>query len=131
MFNKTKFNKKKHFTAMVASADKVIAELEFKKFTCLIERENVRRQYDTLKETLQRINAQLLSTPDNEQLKGEQATIEKNIKDAQAYMNDIDGTIAGTAPTPSIPDGYKGIDNEMKEWVNKRNYITSFIKHNC
>jgi len=131
MFNTIQFNKKKHFKAMVASADKVIAELEFKKFTCLIERENVRRQYDQLKDTLARIDAQLLSTPNDEKLTAEKGAVEKNIKDAQQYMDDIDGTIGGTAPTPSLPDGARGLDNEMKEWVNKRNYITSFIKHNC
>lgn len=129
MFNT--FNKKKHFKGMLISAERVIAELEFKKFTALIERENVRRQYDQLQETLQRINAQLLSTPDNEQVKGEQATIEKNIKDAKDYMDSIDGTVVGTPPTPSLPDGAKGLDNELKEWVTKRDYIKSFIKYNC
>jgi len=126
-----KFNKKKHFQAMVASADKVLAELEFKKFTCLIERENVRRQYDQLTETLQRVNAQLLSTPDDVKLTEEKNALEKSIQDTKNYMDGVDGTINGSMPTAELPDGAKGLDNEMKEWVNKKNYITSFIKHNC
>lgn len=127
----TRFNKKKHFNGMLDSANRVIAELEFKKFTALIERENVRRQYDQFQDTLARINAQLLATPDEDKLKEELAAIEKSIKDAKDYLDAIDGTVAGSAPTERLPDGAKGIDNELKEYVTRKGYIMGFIKLNC
>lgn len=127
--------KKKYFNAMVADAEKVIWDLEFKKFTALQEREVTRRQYDQGQDALARINAQLqnpsLDKDTKEHLEGQKAGVEKTLGDLMTHMKNIDGVISGAAPSEQLPEGAEGIDNKLSSWVQRREYIKSFIAHNC
>jgi hypothetical protein len=126
MFNQ----KKKYFKGMLNDADKVIWDLEFKKFTALNERETGRRQYDQLSDALARITAQLENNKDDEKLLAEKAEVEKNIKDTQSYIDSIDATISGGAPSETMPNGAEGIDSKLSAWVTRREYIKSFLNLN-
>lgn len=129
--------KKQYFNAMLKDSEKVIWDLQFKKFTALNERESVRRQYDQLSDALSRITAQLtpiegetMDEKHKENLEAQKAEVEKNIKDTKTYMDSIDATIVGGAPSSNLPDGAEGIDNKLRSWIQRRDYIKSFIKHN-
>lgn len=111
--------KKKYFNQMLADADKVIYDLEFKKYCAMNEREVVRRQYD---------NVQMMLANGTEEQKKE-AT--KTLTDLQKELEAIDGSILGSAPTEKLPNGAQGIDNSLKSWVTRREYIKGFITHNC
>ena len=122
--------KKKHFTDMIASADTVIWETEFKKFCTMQERELTRRQYDAVQGILAHLNS---APPDliTEEHKLRVQEAEKNLKDLTAQMQTYDGVINGSAPSPELPNGSHGLDNTLKEWVLKREYMKSFVKTNC
>jgi hypothetical protein len=129
------FNKKRdHFKKMKAQAEQVIWELEFKKFTALYERETVRKQYDQLQDAFQRISAQLANEVGDKdslaKLESEKVEVEKNLKDTKDYMDSIDATISGGPASALLPNGAPGIDNQLRGWVTKRDYINSFIEHN-
>lgn len=123
-----KFNKKRYFQEMLVDSQKVIADLEFKKFTAMSERESARRQYDQMQDALARMKAK---EPKDEKLEGEIATAEKNLKDLESYMKNIDETITGGAPSEALPNGAEGIDNKLTSWVRRREFIKSFITYNC
>lgn len=106
--------KKKYFNAMLNDASKIIWDLEFKKFTAMNERELVRRQLD---------QASQFQPKDEDEKKA----LEKRISDIKKELDAIDGTVLGSAPTELLPNGAKGIDNSLTEWVNRREYIKSFI----
>lgn len=126
------FNKKKdYFAAMVADADKVLWDLEFKKFTALNEREVIRRQYDQAQDAFSRISAQLLDAGKNDKLEEEQKAIETRVKSLKKEMDAVDATIAGGQPSELLPNGAEGIDNKLHSWSQRREYIKAFIKHNC
>ena len=131
MFNR----KKKYFEAMVTDAEKVIWDLEFKKYTALGERETTRRQYDQGVDALNRLGAQLnnpnLSKDDKANLEVQKESVIKTVNDLKKHLDAIDGTVVGSAPTELLPDGAEGIDNKLKSWVQRREYIKGFIKSNC
>jgi hypothetical protein len=130
-----KFNKKQYFLDMVLDAEKVIADLEFKKYTALGERETTRRQYDQGVDALNRLGAQLnnpnLSKDDKANLEAQKESVIKTVNDLKKHLDAIDGTVVGSAPTELLPDGAEGIDNKLKSWVQRREYIKGFIKSNC
>jgi hypothetical protein len=45
-------------------------------------------------------------------------------------MDSIDATISGGPASALLPNGAPGIDNQLRGWVTKRDYINSFIEHN-
>lgn len=128
-------NKKKaYFQGMLEDAEKVIYDLEFKKFTALGERELTRRQYDQAQGALANINMRLkadLSKEEREHVETEQKSVESTIKELKAQLDAIDGTIVGSNPTDKLPEGAVGIDNNLRTWVQRREYIKSFIQSNC
>lgn len=126
MFN----TKKKYFRKMLQDADRVIWDLEFKKFTALNEREVTRRQYDQAQDALARITQSLKGKKD-EKVEAEKASVEKYISDTKKHLDAVDATIAGGAPSELLPDGAEGLDNKLKQWADRREYIKRFIQTNC
>lgn len=124
MFNK----KKSYFTGMVTDANRVIWDLEFKKYTALNEREVIRKQYDQAQDALTRIAAvPKLTTEQEAEKKSVEAFIEKLKKD----MDAVEATIIGGQPSELLPNGAEGIDNKLRDWVQRRELIKGFITHNC
>lgn len=131
MFSK-KFNKKAHFEAMLNDVEKVLSELEFKKFVALNEREFERRKYDMSVDALSRIEARIKAgEPVDEKTLEEKKSVEKYRDDIKKQIDAIDASIAGGAPSDLLPDGAEGIDNKMKTWAQKREYIRAFIDKYC
>jgi hypothetical protein len=122
--------KKSYFDDMIKDANRVIWDLEFKKYTALNEREVIRRQYDQAQDALGRIGAQLIKGPD-EKIEAEKKTIEAHVENLKKEMDAVEATIIGGAPSELLPDGAEGIDNKLKTWVQRRELIKGFIKHNC
>lgn len=114
--------KKKYFKGMLADADRVIYDLEFKKFTALNEREVIRKEYDRAQDALARATAQK-----SEDVEAITAHIEKLKKD----MDAVEATIIGGQPSELLPNGAEGIDNKLKAWVERREYIKAFIRRYC
>jgi hypothetical protein len=123
--------KLKYFKGMLADADKVIWDIEFKKFTAMNEREIIRRQYDQAQDASQKIAAQLLADPKNEQALNDKKAVEDRVASLKKDMDAIDGTILGSQPTEQLPNGAEGLDNKLKMWVDRREYIKAFIKNYC
>ena len=102
---------------MLDDANKVIWDLEFKKFTAMNEREVVRRELDQANQYLP-----------NAKNDDEKKAVEARIESIKTELEAIDGTVLGAPPSKLLPDGAVGIDNKLKEWVNRREYIKAFIK---
>lgn len=124
MFNK----KKKYFQGMLADTAKIIWDLELKKYTALNEREVIRRQYDQASDALARISA--VADPD-EKIEDDKKSITARIEQLKKEMDAVEGTIIGSQPTELLPEGAQGIDNKLKSWVERREYIKGFIEKYC
>lgn len=72
-----------------------------------------------------------LSKEEREHVETEQKSVESTIKELKAQLDAIDGTIVGSNPTDKLPEGAVGIDNNLRTWVQRREYIKSFIQSNC
>lgn len=120
---------------MLKDTEQVIADQEFKRFCALDEREVTRKQYDQVTDALNRCQIALknqgLTPGQREQYESEEKALTKSREDLKTFMDDIDGTIFGTAPTPSMPDGSEGIDNKLKSWARRRELIKGYIKYKC
>lgn len=116
---------------MLKDTEKVIYDLEFKKFAARNEREIVRRRYDMMADAVARINSALLATPKDEKLLAEKSSIEKAVEDTKKHLDAIDATIQGGPPSELLPDGSEGIDNKLKTWNDRKAYIKAFIKSHC
>lgn len=126
--------KRKYFKTMLRDTEKVIWDLELKKYTALQEREVTRRQYDQGADALSRLDAQLqnpqLTKEQKAQLEANRTATQKTVNDLKKHIDNIDGVISGAPPSESLPDGAEGIDNKLSSWVQRREYIKNFITRN-
>lgn len=126
--------KKKYFKDMQTDANRVIWDLEFKKFTALNEREVIRKQYDQAQDALARINAVSLDGKTKEEVEAitnEKKVIEAHIANLKSDLDAVEATIVGGQPSEKLPNGAEGIDNKLKVWVERREYIKAFIQRYC
>jgi len=126
------FNKKKaHFKQMLKDINVAIWELELKKFTLLNSRENYRQQYDKASEVYN-------SLKDKEDAKDVQVeAAQKEVKRTEKILFSLDRELVGgevQEPSEDFPEGLprnEGIDNQLQQWVDRREIAKHFIKHNC
>lgn len=127
MFNK----KKKYFQTMLAEMQKVIWDLEFKKFKTMQVRENNRRQYDRASDALQRVTVESNAKPENKELLAQKENIERSVTNIKAEIDTMDQMISGAEPSEINPEGVEGITQKLDSFVELKGYLQRFIKNNC
>jgi len=126
MFNK----EKSYFKDKLTAVQRMIWDLEFKRFKSLEVREISRKQYDNL-------NAKLHAIPKEEDIKDEaekgkikdqRAILERDIENYKGQMNLIDLEVNGSKPTNQYPEGYTGISDQLEALRELQGMVKNYIK---
>lgn len=132
MFNQ----KKKYFKKKLEGVVKMIWDLEFKKFKTLEIREDVRMEYDQIKNKLVMLEEQIAAQKANPTLsKDEIARLDDNKvlleRDLERYLNQIKGMdldVAGSAATAEMPEGHQGINQQLDSLYELKGMVKEYIK---
>lgn len=127
--------KKKYFKTLEKEVQRMIWEQELSKFSLLQETEITRQRYDQSVQALESIKARIEAIPPtevvDEKLKTDRLNIEKVAVTLKTQLDVNQGRLKGSAPSEAFPDGTDGIENKLIGWVNRKQTIKNFIKHNC
>lgn len=113
--------KKKHFKGKLRGAQKMIWDLEFKRFKTLEIREEVRQEYDAQKSKLSIIETQIkaekekptLGKDEFKRLEDAQVITKRDAERFMAQMIQLDVEVNGSVPTEQYPDGVTGINAQL------------------
>lgn len=123
---------------MLNDLERVIADLEFKKFASLFAREKQRKQLDTAKEAVKLIENKLKEAKGDEKgaLSDEKERIEASVKnyeetikqsDAEIYGYNESGLVAPPAPGFDPP---LSISKKLEHYAETRELLKIYIKEN-
>jgi len=140
MFNK----QKKYFKEKLNGVQKMIWDLEFKRFKTQEIREQIRQEYDNLKAKLSVLETQIKQQAEKPTMeKGEIARLddqkvllERDIKRKAEGddglqiigMKQLDMQINGLAPSNEYPDGVQGINDQLEALRELNEIIKDYIK---
>jgi len=127
------FNKKKrYFKRIIKDAQSLVWETEFKKFTVLQQREDIRRQYDQSQQALEQITPQFEAKPNDKKIEEEKLQIEKKADELKQLLDAVDATLDGGPPSEIHKNGVsEGLNQELQNKVNRINSVKAFIEYNC
>ncbi len=133
MFNK----QKKYFERKLDGVQKMIWDLEFKRFKTLEIREEVRQEYDSVRSKLSVLETQIKAqkeTPTME--KGEIARLDdtkvlfdKDIEKLKEQMKGLDIEVDGSKKTNEFPEGYQGITQQLEALRELQVMLKDYIKN--
>lgn len=125
---------KEHFKSKLEGTQKMIWDLEFKRFKTREVREDVRREYDNKMQNLAAAQETLKNWPKDGD-KAEKARIddhivllERDIERHKAQMDELDIEVAGSKPTKDLPDGHMGIDQQLESLRQVRAMLEDWIE---
>ena len=127
MFNK----QKKHFKNKLVGVQRMVWDLEFKRFKTREIREEVRETYDNQKSRQFSLKEQL----NNKELKKEEAAnikdeverLDVQLKRYEEQMKGLDLEVEGSKPTNELPDGHDGINQTLDSLRELQQMIKSYI----
>jgi chromosome segregation ATPase len=127
---------KKYFKNKIESVQKMIWDLEFKRFKIGELREEVRQEYDELKAKRSVLEAQIKSQKENPTKEaGEVAKLEdqlvllnKDIEKSENDMKGLDLQVNGIRPCADYPEGVTGVNQQLGALRDLTPMIKSYIK---
>ena len=126
MFNK----QKQHFKAKLVGVQRMIWDLEFKRFKTREIREEIRQLYDNKKATLSVIEERLKSDEKDEDAPKWKDEVEKlnvELKRYEDQMKGLDLEVDGSVKTNELPDGYEGISQTLESLRELQQMIKNYI----
>jgi hypothetical protein len=150
MFNK----KKKYFEQKLEAVQKMIWDLEFKRFKSLEIREEVRMQYDSLKAKVQMVKDRIKTFPEldpelvkleysdiklidekkkkwsdeENKLDDEKILMERDIQRYEGQMKQIDMDVHGANASVDRPDGVQGLDHQLESLQELKGMLKIYNK---
>ena len=140
MFNK----QKKYFKQKLDGVQKMIWDLEFKRFKTREIREQIRQEYDNLKAKLSALETQIkqeaekptMEKGDIAKLDDQKVLLERDIKRKAEGddglqiigMKQLDMQINGLAPSSDYPDGVQGINDQLEALRELGEILKDYIK---
>lgn len=132
MFNQ----QKKYFKQKLYGVQRMIWDLEFRRYKTLEIREDVRQEYDKSKARLEITEAQAKSQKENPTMEaGEIARLDDQIvlikRDIERYESQLkamDLDVHGSKPTNELPDGVAGINHQLDSLRELQIMIKEYIK---
>ena len=111
----------RYFRHKLRGVEKMIMDLEFKKFKTLEIREEIRQTHDSMKTRLNVLETTIksedkkptLNKDERARLDDQKVVLTRDIERYVAQMKDLDLQIAGSKPTNELPDGHNGIDQQL------------------
>ena len=128
--------KKKYFGNKVRGVESMILDLEFKRFKTQEIREEVRVEYDNLKNKLALLETQIKQQKENPTMeKGDIARLDDQKvlieRDMERFLNQIkslDLEVNGSKPTNDYPDGVSGITQQLESLRELKDMLKECIK---
>lgn len=132
MFNK----QKKYFRDKLKGVEKMIWDLEFKKFKTKEIREEIRQIFDTNKAKLQAAQerykkeekAKKLNKDEMNRIDDDIVRLKKDIERNEGQLKSLDLEIYGSKPTAEYPQGVQGIDDQLEGLYELISMIKTYIK---
>lgn len=126
-----RFTKKRHFKDKLQGVERMIYDLEFKKFKTNEIREGVRMEYDNQKSKLHVLEERTKNFTgeegDKKRLEDQVMLLKRDMERFEAQMKQLDLDVHGSKPTVEYPDGVQGINHQidslqelkvmLKDWV--------------
>lgn len=127
---------KQYFKEKAESVQKMIWDMEFKRFKTLEIREEVREEYDNSKSKLNVLEAEIAkqaTTPTMEEgevkrLDDQKVLLERDIQRYEAQMKSLDLEVAGSPQTNDYPDGVQGIEQQLESLRELEIMVKDYIK---
>jgi hypothetical protein len=130
--------KYRYFKNKIRGVQKMIADLEFKRFKTLEIREEVRVEYDQNKAKMDILEKQIKQQKEKptmeegeiKRLDDQKVLLDIDIKKQEDQLKVLDLDVQGTRPTNEYPDGVNGINQQLDALqelvVMLKNYIKEF-----
>lgn len=126
-----KTSKKEHFKSKLEGTQKMVWDLEFKKFKTAEIREDVRKEYDYMQSRIDTINKSIQDFPKNKdkaeraRLEDDKVRAERDLGRLKGQIEHLDLDIKGSKPTNQYPDGVSGIEDQ----INSISELTKMLKN--
>lgn len=132
MFN----NKKKHFKQKYVGIERMIWDLEFKRFKTQEIREEIRQKYDSDKARLSQLEEQIKTQKDKPtmevgevaRLDDQKVLLEQAIKRQEDQLQGCDLEVQGSKPTNQYPDGVQGLNQQIENLQELKLMVRDWIK---
>ena len=127
-------SKKKHFEQKFDGVQKMIWDLEFKKFKTLEIREDVRREYDNSKSKLFNAEKEITEWPkdkdegDKKRIEDKVVLLKRDIERYESQMKNLDFEVEGAKPNSQYPDGVQGVDDQIDSLQELKLMVRDWIK---
>lgn len=128
--------KKRHFKKKLKGSQKLIWDLEFKRFKTLEIREEIRQQYDGMKSKLAIVKNQIeaekkqptVSPDELKRLEDSDVVLTRDSERLLAQMKHLDVEVNGSAPTEEYPDGMTGLNPQLESLRELIGMLKEYIK---
>ena len=128
--------KYKYFKEKLRGVEKLILDLEFKRFKTREIREEMRVEYDNLKNKLSILMAQIenekgkptMPVDDAKKMDDQRVLIERDI---DRYLNQIKGLdleVEGSKPTQDYPEGVQGISGQIDSFRELKDMVKEALR---
>ena|SRR3990167_5819784 len=132
MFNQ----QKKYFKQKLYGVQRMIWDLEFKRFKTLEIREDVRQEYDKSKARFEITETQIKTQKENPTMEAEDiakledqiAIVKRDIERYESQLKAMDLDVFGSKPTNEFPDGASGINDQLDSLRELQIMIKEYIK---
>ena len=115
-------NEKSYFKRKQEAVQKMIWDMEFKRFIVLRDREQIRQEYDGLKSKLHILDSQITSQKENPtmekgdiaRLDDQKVLLERDIQRTEESLAGKDAEVNGLPKSADYPDGVTGINDQLE-----------------
>ena len=119
--------KYRHFEKKLRGVECMIEDLCFKRAKTLMIREDIRREYDNLKQKVDVIDTQLKQNK-NPTLEDQKVLITRDTERLEAQMKGLDLEVNGSKQTNEYPDGVQGISQQLDALRELSQMVKEYIK---
>lgn len=137
MFNQ----EKKYFKKKLIAIQRLIWDLEFKRFKLGLEREERRTNYDNLRSKLANLEEQMktedakpaddktkLNKDERARLDDKKVILDRDIEREKKSLDEIDIEVQGSRPTNEYPDGITGINKQIEAFHELKVIVKEYLK---
>ena len=126
----------RYFQSKIRGVEKMILDLEFKRFKTLEIREEVRQVYDNTQSRLSVLLEQIkketetptLEKGDFARLEDQKVLMERDIERYKKQMDGLDLEVNGSKPTNEYPEGIQGINSQLESLHELKLMLRDYLK---
>lgn len=129
------FGKVAYFKGKFKGTERLIWDLQFKRFKTLEIREDVRKEYDYMQSRIASIEEDIKNfkgeKADKAVLEEKKILAEKDRDRLKNQVDQLDAEVYGAKPSQANPQGVIGLDEQMDSMVELKGMLKDYIKGGC